>query len=141
MFCNVVIPLSDNSVSQGVKLQTTSETLSAQCGENLALTCEATSSQPLDIKLFTWLARNKTVCQYEDGQHDPEVLCESDAKAPHYQLTLTLLNVMPVHQGNYLCKIQSDRGGKSATTHVTVQGQLTFNMFCFFFFCCFLLSF
>lgn len=112
------------SVSQGVALQTISQ-VAARCGENVTLTCEATLSQQLDIKLFAWVAKNKT-CHYEDHQPDPEVLCESTAKTPQHRLTLTLLNVMPVNQGEYLCKLRSKLGVKSATTVVTVQGEYFF---------------
>lgn len=64
------------------------------------------------------------MCQYPEGQTYPEVLCESTDQPPHHSLTLTLLNVMPVDEGTYLCKLQSDLGAPSEKTVVTVQGKL-----------------
>lgn len=128
MFFDLVIPLSDNTVSQGVELRTTPP-VAAVCGENVTLTCEATLARQLDIKFFAWLVGNKTVCKHKDGQPDPEVLCESTAGTLNHTLTLTLINMTPVNQGKYLCKLRSNQGIKSATTYVTVQGELTFNTF------------
>lgn len=127
MLCNLSIPFSDNSVVQGLDLQASPQEHRARCGENVTLTCEATSPHPLDIKLFFWWAMglNKTVCQYKNGQPDPEVLCESDAEAEHYRLTLTLVDLKPDNQGEYFCKLQSNRGAKSTTAVVTVQGKST----------------
>lgn len=106
------------TVSDGVELQTISQ-VAARCGENVTLTCEATLHHS-DITLFTWLVRNKT-CQYGDLKPDPELLCASSAPTSQtHVLTVTLLNVMPVNQGSYLCKLRSKVGVKSATTLVTV---------------------
>lgn len=128
MSFNLIIPLSDNSVGDDVKLQTISQ-VAARCGENVTLTCEATLSHQSDITLFTWLFRNKT-CQYGDRRPDPEVLCESTAKTPQtHSLTLTLLNVMPVSRGNYICKLRSKVGASSATTVVSVVGEVHLNLF------------
>lgn len=111
------------AVSNGLELQTISQ-VAAQCGKNVTLTCEATSSEKLDIQLFSWLAINKTQfsrCQYQHKQHDPQVLCESMAETTHHRLTLTLLNVMPTNQGRYLCKLRTTQGVKSDKTDVTVE--------------------
>lgn len=123
MFINSVIPLSDNSVSQGVKLQTDPQ-VAARCGDNVTLTCDASSSGQLDNNSLFWVARNKNVCQHREGQPDFKVLCEITAQPPHHRLTLTLPNVMPVDQGEYLCKLRSPQGAKSNKTVVTVQGEL-----------------
>ncbi|XP_031176932.1 uncharacterized protein LOC116065510 isoform X1 [Sander lucioperca] len=106
--------------SQRVELQTISQ-VAARCGENVTLTCDAKPSGQLKIFNFIWLAKNKSMCQYPEGQTYPEVLCESTDQPPHHSLTLTLLNVMPVDEGTYLCKLQSDLGAPSEKTVVTVQ--------------------
>ncbi|XP_078125420.1 cell adhesion molecule 3-like isoform X2 [Sander vitreus] len=106
--------------SRHVELQTISQ-VAAQCGENVTLTCDAKPSGQLKIFNFIWLAKNKSLCQYPEGQTSPEVLCESTDQSPHHSLTLTLLNVMPVDEGTYLCKLQSDLGAPSEKTVVTVQ--------------------
>ncbi|KAK9534820.1 hypothetical protein VZT92_007241 [Zoarces viviparus] len=103
------------AASQGVTLETISQVF-ARCGDNVTLTCDASSSG--DVKSFSWLAKNKSVCQYGDNGSS-EFLCESSAQP--YRLTLSLLNVMPVDQGTHICKLHSTSGAKSNTTHVTVQ--------------------
>lgn len=104
-------------------LEATSEVL-ASCGDNVTMTCNATSTQKLDIKLFAWYDSKRNVCQHDSVQPDPDtVLCESSAEASHHRLTLTLINVMPVNEGKYLCKLQSMQGVKSTTTVLTVQSE------------------
>lgn len=105
------------AVSGDVKLGVKSE-VTAQCGENVTLPCETTLSRS-DIRHFSWMAKNK-MCP-NDGQADPDLLCESTTTSSHHRLTLTLLNVMPIHQGSYLCKIRAIVGADSANTTVTVQ--------------------
>lgn len=119
------LSLSENLGSQIVKLEVTSEAL-ANCGDNVTLTCNAISSQKLDIKSFAWLDGRKTLCQYENGRPDPDVLCESIAEASHYKLTVTLINVMPVNEGKYICKLQSNLDVVADSTVVTVQSESLF---------------
>ncbi|XP_051244931.1 uncharacterized protein LOC127356900 [Dicentrarchus labrax] len=107
------------AVSEDVPLQTVSEVV-AQCGENVTLPCGVTMQSQLDIKLFSWVRGNK-LCTYEDSQLDPEVLCESTEDTPNHRLSMTLLNVMPVDQGEYFCKLRSKVGVGFAKTLVTVQ--------------------
>lgn len=109
---------SSNSGREGVKLQTIPQSLASQCGDNVKLTCEGNLSQP-DIKLFAWVFKTKS-CRYNDHQSE---LCETTHEPLRQSLTLTLLNVMPVDQGEYLCKLHSKLGVKSQKTIVTVQGQ------------------
>ncbi|XP_042369685.1 tyrosine-protein phosphatase non-receptor type substrate 1-like, partial [Plectropomus leopardus] len=104
--------------SQSLELHTISQ-LSAQCGDNLTLPCVASSSGQLKIISFEWL-KNKSVCQYKNGSHDPKVLC-STAEPPQYGLTLTVLNVTPNDRGTYHCKLRSTSGVKDKTTAVTVK--------------------
>lgn len=131
MFFNPVISLTDTSGSQGVELRAISQ-VAAECGKNVTVTCDASSVRQLDIRLFSWLARNKTVCLYGADQHGPEVLCESTGETSKHRLTLTLINVMPVNEGKYLCKLRSKLGVSDAATFLTVHGELTL-IFLFFF--------
>lgn len=80
----------------------------AWCTDIVTLTCSVNISDPRGIKLLTWTANNKSC---EQGLE-----CERTEKS----VTLTLLYVMPAHQGSYLCKLQSNEGEKSATTILTV---------------------
>lgn len=120
------VSISARAGSQSVTLQATSEVV-ASCGDNVTLTCNATSSHKLDVKYFAW-HREKNVCQHDgaqpDGaQPDPAVRCASREEASHHTLTLTLVNVMPVHEGRYLCKLRSNQGVGSASAVLTVQGE------------------
>nr|XP_046272406.1 uncharacterized protein LOC124073898 [Scatophagus argus] len=107
------------AVTEEVKLQTISQVVS-QCGTNVSLPCDVASSQQLDIIKFSWVGRNIT-CLHDSPQSEPGVLCEKKSKSPHDTLTLTLLNVMPVNQGSYVCKLHSKQTVKYAATVVTVQ--------------------
>ncbi|XP_053298806.1 uncharacterized protein LOC128458150 [Pleuronectes platessa] len=104
---------------QAVDLQVQPQ-VEAKCRTNLTLTCKANSLQKFDIKLFSWANETKVVCRYEKYQPEPGVLCElSD-----HTLSLTLLDVMPDHEGKYLCKLHSNVGTAVASTLVTVRGCL-----------------
>lgn len=123
------------SVTDSVKLQTMSEVL-ARCGENVTLTCNATSKS-LEFTFFSWFGNNKT-CSYKDPKPDPEVLCQNTTNSLHYTLSLTLLNMMPVDQGEYFCKLRSNQGAMTHKTVVKVQGEYFCNQL---FYCCLLFPF
>lgn len=107
-----------------MELQSTPE-VKVGCGDNVTLTCDTISAQALDIKLFAWLGRNNSLCDYNNvNQNYPGVLCERTSERPNHRLTLTLINVMPDHQGKYLCKLRSQMGVKQTITNVTVGGEL-----------------
>ncbi|XP_061702443.1 uncharacterized protein LOC133514630 [Syngnathoides biaculeatus] len=93
----------------------------ARCGENVNLMCNATSDKSLDVKLFSWIRRNKTLCDSGVKNNDSAVLCQNTTDEYHHNLTLTLLNIMPIHQGKYLCKFRSQVGVKSSTTNIAVR--------------------
>nr|XP_040047007.1 uncharacterized protein LOC120827905 isoform X2 [Gasterosteus aculeatus aculeatus] len=59
------------------------------------------------------------MCPHEHGRPDSRAACESATQ--DHKLTLTLYDVMPVHQGKYFCKVRANHGAKSSTTTVTVQ--------------------
>ncbi|XP_069005832.1 butyrophilin-like protein 2 [Embiotoca jacksoni] len=107
------------TVCEGVELQTESQ-VAARCGENVTLTCDAILSNQTQIKLLSWVAWNRTVCQYGSDQADHEFQCESTNESSSRRLTLKLINIMPVNEGQYLCKARSNKGTKSNTTVLTV---------------------
>lgn len=121
-----------------MELQTIPEVV-AQCRNNVTLTCDVSSLQLSDITSVSWVGRNKTLCK-SDGRDDPEVLCQNSSKMTHYTLTLTLINVMPVHQGKYICKLRSKLGIKSNSSLVKVEGEFTCS-FPFYVFICVASSF
>lgn len=82
----------------------------------MTLTCDVTIPDLGGLKLFKWIANNKT-CEFGNYHADTKVVCESKER----QLSLTVLNVMPADQGDYLCKVHSDKGAKSKKTVLTIQ--------------------
>ncbi|KAF7221248.1 uncharacterized protein [Nothobranchius furzeri] len=99
------------SANDLVNLQTTDGTY-AQCGDNVILTCNASSPQPwnLNIKKFVWQFGNTTMCQFGADQDDDQFKCESTNTTFNRIIFLTLYNVMPTNEGNYLCKLYSTSG-------------------------------
>lgn len=108
-------------MSRGLELKTIPHVV-ATCGENLTLPCEVSASDQLNIISFSWLAKNESMCPHKHGRPDSRAACESATQ--DHKLTLTLYDVMPVHQGKYFCKVRANHGAKSSTTTVTVQGEL-----------------
>lgn len=107
------------SVGGAVELQTVPRLLS-RCGNNVTLKCEATVPPQIDIKQFSWVFTNKT-CRYNETS--PKLWCESASEPPRRSLALTLVNVMPVDQGQYMCKLRSNLGVADTRSVVTVQGE------------------
>ncbi|XP_071371518.1 programmed cell death 1 ligand 1-like [Centroberyx affinis] len=123
-----VIHLSNNTFSRQstreLELQTSPQVV-AQCGKNVTLECDVSSSSEFDIKKFAWMtAESKHLCQLEDGKLDHKVLCESKAEPLNkhrHRLTLTLTNMMPANQGEYICKLYSSLGVENRRTVVTLE--------------------
>lgn len=135
---NPVIHPSNNSSSRKlirtVALQTSPQVV-AQCGKNVTLTCDATSSSKFSVVKFAWLTAESKLCQLRDGKVESDVLCESKTETLKHSLMLTLTNITPADQGNYTCKVHSDIGAEHNTSVVTVQGELTYKTYkkkCFF---------
>lgn len=105
------------SVGGAVELQTIPYDVTSRCGDNVTLKCEATVQE---IKQFYWVHPNKS-CRYGDQHSEP--WCEGVGEPHRYSLALTLVNVMPVDQGKYLCKLYSTRGAYYNKSVVTVQGE------------------
>lgn len=97
---------------------TTYPQVEAKCGGNVTLFCVVGSTYKMDIKLFSWLAKNSTECKYEDGHLQLKGRCEN---TPESMLSLTLTNVMPSDGGEYRCKVATTTGVKQSTTNVIVQ--------------------
>lgn len=97
-----------------------SHNLTSQCGDNVTLKCEAAVSPQEKIKHFSLVHRNKS-CRYQDQHLRP--WCESGGEHPRWSLALTLVNVMPVDQGEYLCKLHSTMGVYYNQSVVTVRGE------------------
>ncbi|XP_019723887.1 uncharacterized protein LOC109514893 [Hippocampus comes] len=102
-----------------IYLNTTPEKV-ARCGDNVTLTCEASSYKLLDVKSFSWTGQNKTLCDTM-GNMDSAVGCQKETDGSLHKLTLRLFNVMPNHQGKYLCKFRSQVGVNYSTSFITVQ--------------------
>lgn len=96
----------------------------AWCGQNVTMTCNITIRDLGGIKLFQWIANNKT-CEYRKDHADTKVVCESEPG----RLSMTVLNVMPGDQGNYLCKVRSETGVKANKTVLTIPSVYIFLLF------------
>lgn len=103
--------------SQAVKLYSDSE-VKARCGDNVTLSCLARSTNQMAIRSFLWMSKGGMECIYANSRLDYKGQCE---KTPQNTLMLTLPNVMPINEGNYLCKIVSTTGQDHSTTDVVVQ--------------------
>ncbi|CAN9505753.1 unnamed protein product [Ophioblennius macclurei] len=128
IFC--VISAVGLAVGQAVQIQTLPQ-VAAECGQNVSLTCDATYSQSLNIKSFSWVrdGKNGPVCKYEPNQTKQAPGCETKMiGAYHHRLILTLVDLKPNDAGKYICKFHSSQGAKSNKTYVEVQecrGNLT----------------
>lgn len=103
-----------------MELQTLPPDVTLQCGDNVTLKCEATVPSQMKITGLYWAHANKS-CRHQDQRSEPT--CESGGEPPQYSLALTLVNVMPVDQGKYLCKLYSTMGIYYNHSVVTVQGE------------------
>lgn len=112
-------------ISVGDTVELTAERgVEAWCGQNVTMTCDVTIPDPGGIKLFKWIANNKT-CEYEKDHADTKVVCESEPS----RLSMTVLNVMPGDQGDYLCKVHSKTGAKTTKTVLTIPSVYIFTLY------------
>lgn len=103
-----------------MELQTEPREVTSRCGDNVTLKCEASVAPQSDIKLFSWTFKNRS-CRYKDQRAGPR--CQSLGEPPRCSLALTLVNVMPADQGNYLCKLHSNTGVGHSRSVVAVHGE------------------
>lgn len=87
----------------------------ARCGQNVTMTCDINIRDPRKINLFQWIAKNET-CKHGENRAGAKFVCQSEEK----RLSLTVLNVMPGDQGDYLCKLRSETGAKSHKTVLVI---------------------
>lgn len=112
--------LSALSVAGSVDIRTIPK-IRASCGQNLTLTCNVNSTQPLDIKEFFWMEKEKQICQWGGPSNQTNMVCRNTSAGGVYNFTLTILNVMPLHKGTYHCKLRAKEGVKNDQTIVRVQ--------------------
>lgn len=79
------------------------------------MACDVTIRDPGGIILFKWIAENKT-CEHGKRRADTKVVCQSEEK----RVSMTVLNVMPGDQGDYLCKLHSKTGAKYTKTVLVI---------------------
>lgn len=109
------------SLRADIYLKTTPDKV-ARCGDNVTLTCDASSYMSLDVKSFSWTGQNKTLCDTMVNV-DSAVGCQMETHGSLHKLTLRLFNIMPIHQGKYVCKFRSQVGVNSSTSFISVQGE------------------
>ncbi|XP_034046549.1 uncharacterized protein LOC117528105 [Thalassophryne amazonica] len=120
-FTSAVCSSRDNSLSHQTMMLRTSPEVVARCGDNVTLTCDASSSQQFEIKKFIWISPEKPVCQFRGGKPDPGVVCENKSQPLQSSLSMTLINMLPAKQGEYICKLHSTLAIKDSTTIVKLQ--------------------
>lgn len=91
------------------------------------LLCYVELPDPGDMKLFTWVFNN-TTCKYGETHADSKFVCQSGNVASQYTLNLTLLNLMPEDQREYLCKVRSKAGVESVAARFIVEGVCIFSL-------------
>ncbi|XP_075999079.1 uncharacterized protein LOC142992495 isoform X2 [Genypterus blacodes] len=116
--------VSNGNATPVLELRTSPPVVVAQCGETVTLTCNASSSNQFHIIKAMWLGANVSyMCPSQDPDIGAGGLCERKADSLNkYSFTLTLANMMPVNQGQYICKLYSSSGIENSITYVTVQG-------------------
>lgn len=102
------------SVGQTAQL-TANPRVEARCGQNVTMTCDVNIQDPRRINLFQWITKNET-CKHRENRTGAKFVCQSEEK----RLSLTVLNVMPGDQGDYLCKLRSETGAKSHKTVLVI---------------------
>ncbi|XP_024252321.1 uncharacterized protein LOC112230315 isoform X2 [Oncorhynchus tshawytscha] len=110
-----------------VKLSTVDSVI-VPCHQRVTLRCDITTFQEgLSIKHLAWVRQDgKHLCDVNGtgvtGAHSGSTPSTMECSyTPQTQLTLTLLQVQPLEQGKYLCKLRSNHGVKEATTTVELQ--------------------
>ncbi|XP_029594912.1 uncharacterized protein LOC115178038 isoform X2 [Salmo trutta] len=110
-----------------VKLSTVDSVI-VPCHQSVRLQCNiSTSQEGLLIKHLAWVCQDgKHLCDVNEtgvtGTHPGSTPSAMECSyTPQTQLTLTLLQVRPLDQGKYLCKLRSSHGVKEATTTVKLQ--------------------
>ncbi|XP_061159170.1 uncharacterized protein LOC133170343 [Syngnathus typhle] len=102
----------------------TTPNMTVGCRDNVTLTCEANSAKLLnvkDVKLFSWNDPNNiSICNTTVNTS----MCRYEKDGSSHKLSVTILDIMPIHKGKYLCKLRSKPGTKSSATFITVQGCL-----------------
>ncbi|XP_041960727.1 uncharacterized protein LOC121719314 isoform X2 [Alosa sapidissima] len=111
---------SENVVITEIMTLRSTESVSPHCDQHTSLSCNITSQDEPTIFLFAWSAPNKTaLCELKDGHLSTHngVNCVFKGQ----QLVLTIHHTKPIHQGQYVCKLRSNLGIKSAFTHLKLQ--------------------
>ncbi|MEQ2222482.1 hypothetical protein ILYODFUR_026832, partial [Ilyodon furcidens] len=95
----------------------------SDCGKNVTLTCNASTSVVQDSKLmkFEWQFKNTTVCQYEQKNFTGKIQCESANTTSGLSLTLTIRNITPTDEGVYHCKLHLSREAANGQSHIKVE--------------------
>ena len=116
-----------SSSTELVKLNV-SPKITAECGKQVTLNCEVSSSpNGLSIKQMAWIQNQTSLCSVDkEGKIKPHSRSDFHCEYKHGQLSLIFKRVRPLESGNskpYTCKLQSNRGASDAKTIVEVQGQ------------------
>ncbi|XP_076027305.1 uncharacterized protein LOC143016724 [Genypterus blacodes] len=113
--------------TEGLVTLHVSPVITAECGGQITLTCNASSDRGgLLIKHLGWIKNDKRLCDVnghgnitEHRSHTPSNFrCEYE----HGKLSLIFASVQPVEVGLFMCKLHSNHGMKHQHTKVDLQG-------------------
>ncbi|XP_035988093.1 uncharacterized protein LOC118560775 [Fundulus heteroclitus] len=111
-------------VAEGKQLDTLPK-VTASCGEQVTLTCNASASLLKDVNVvkFNWQFKNTTLCQYESKDvNSDKIRCKStNTTSGGLTLSMTILNIIPKDEGVYLCKLHTTGAAANGQSHVKVE--------------------
>ncbi|KAM9491251.1 uncharacterized protein ACWYII_003555 [Salvelinus alpinus] len=124
----VAVTLSNTEPTAELVKLSAVDSLIVPCHQSATLRCDlSTFQEGLSIYHMAWVRQDgKYLCDVNAtgvmGTHPGNTPSAMECSyTPHAQLTLTLLQVQPLEQGKYLCKLRSSHGVKEATTTVKLQ--------------------
>lgn len=108
-----------------------SHKVAAECGEQVTLNCDVSSStHRLSIKRMEWSQGKTSLCSVDsEGEtitHPRHTLSDFQCVYEHGRLSLIFQKVQPQESGKskpYRCKLQSNKGVTHNYTTVELQGQ------------------
>eukprot|EP00063_Salmo_salar_P012063 XP_013986898.1 PREDICTED: uncharacterized protein LOC106564917 [Salmo salar] len=128
LWLRVAVTLSNTEPTAELVKLSTVDSLIVPCHQSVTLQCRiSTFEEGLSIYHLAWVLQDgKYLCDVNatgvmrthPGNTPSAMEC---SYTPQTQLSLTLLQVQPLEQGKYLCKLRSNHGVKETTTTVKLQ--------------------
>ncbi|XP_062293876.1 uncharacterized protein LOC133998760 [Scomber scombrus] len=120
----LVLPTAITLTTQDLVTLHVSPEVTAECDEQVNLTCHVSPVDGLSIKQMVW-SQNKPLCSVNSEgkiiKNPNYTLSGFDCEYKEGQLSLIFHKVQPLEIGRYMCKLHSDRGVKHGSTDVKLQ--------------------